>query len=309
MRGIPRQAVERNLPVKGTSYRARDVADVASVCPWNTDMYGVDMSRPGAQEYYDSVFELLASWGVDYVKVDDISRPYHEHEREIEGVRRAIDRCGRPIVLSLSPGETALDAAGHVGDHANLWRISDDFWDDWKALREQFARLERWNPYRRTGAWPDADMLPLGVLELGRRSTRFTHDEQRVVLTLWAIARSPLMFGGDMTKLDEWTLALLTNDEVLAVNQHSANNRPLFDRGGLVAWCADIPGSNGRYVAVFNTGETATAASVDLGDAGIAGEAAVRDLWSHRDVGPAGPELTVYLPAHGAGLYRVAGAP
>jgi len=178
MRGIPRQAVEKNLPIKGTSYHAQDVANQASTCPWNPDMYGVDMSKPGAQEYYNSVFDLIAAWGVDYVKVDDISRPYHEHEPEIEAVRRAIDHTGRPIVLSLSPGETPLDAAGHVAQHANLWRISDDFWDRWLALRDQFSRLERWNPYRITGAWPDADMLPLGVLVLGQRSTRFTSDEQ-----------------------------------------------------------------------------------------------------------------------------------
>ena len=114
-------------------------------------MFGVDMTRPGAQEYYDSVFALLASWGVDYVKVDDISRPYHEHRLEIEAVRRAIDRSGRPMVLSLSPGETALDAAEHVKAHANLWRISDDFWDRWPALREQFGRLAQWNPAPRPG--------------------------------------------------------------------------------------------------------------------------------------------------------------
>ncbi len=253
MRGIPRQAVERNVAIKGTTVHARDIADRNSTCPWNPDMFGVDLAKPGAQDYYDSVFALFASWGIDYVKVDDISRPYHEHEREIEAIRRAIDRSGRPIVLSLSPGETALDAAAHVQQHANLWRISDDFWDRWLALREQFARLERWNPYRIPGAWPDADMLPFGVLNLGSRSTRFTADEQRTVMTLWSIARCPLFQGGDLTKTDAATLALLTNDAVLAVDQHSTHNRPLFSRDGLVAWTADVPGSPDKYVAVFNT--------------------------------------------------------
>ncbi|ACB74648.1 Melibiase subfamily [Opitutus terrae] len=253
MRGIPRQAVERNLPVKGTSVRAQDIANRASICPWNPDMFGVDLTKPGAQEYYDSVFALIAAWGVDYVKVDDISRPYHEHESEIEAIRRAIDRTGRPIVLSLSPGETALTAAAHVRDHANLWRISDDFWDRWLALRDQFGRLAAWNPHRVTGAWPDADMLPLGVLNLGTRITRFTPDEQRTLMTLWSIARSPLMHGGDLTKTDDFTLSLLTNDEVLAVNQQSENNRPLFDRDQLIAWVADVPGSADKYLAVFNT--------------------------------------------------------
>ena len=253
MRGIPRLAVARNLPVKGASVRAADIANQASVCPWNPDMFGVDLGKPGAQAYYDSVFELIASWGVDFVKVDDISRPYHEHEREIEAIRRAIDRTGRPIVLSLSPGETALTAAGHVKRHANMWRISDDFWDDWRALLAQFGRLARWNPHRGPGHWPDADMLPLGVLELGRRSTRFTPDEQRTLMTLWSIARSPLIHGGDLTKTDDATLALLTNDEVIAVDQRSEGNRPLFERDGLVAWTANVPGSPDRYLALFNT--------------------------------------------------------
>jgi hypothetical protein len=251
MRGVPRLAVARKLPVKGASVTAAEIANPASVCPWNPDMYGVDMAKPGAQAYYDSVFELIASWGVDFVKVDDISRPYHEHEREIEAIRRAIDRTGRPIVLSLSPGETALTAADHVSHHANMWRISDDFWDTWPALVEQFDRLARWNPHRGPGHWPDADMLPLGVL--GRRSTRFTPDEQRTLMTLWSIARSPLVHGGDMTKTDAFTLRLLTNDEVIAVDQHSEGNRPLFDRDGLVAWTANVPGSLDRYLALFNT--------------------------------------------------------
>ncbi len=253
MRGIPRQAVEQNLPILGTPYRAQDIADRSNTCPWNPDMFGVDMTKPGAQAYYDSVFALFAEWGVDYVKVDDISRPYLKHQDEIEAVRRAIDRTGRPIVLSLSPGETVLTAAGHVAQHANLWRISDDFWDRWLALRDQFARLAAWNPHRRPGAWPDADMLPLGTLVMGERTTRFTADEQRTLMTLWSIARSPLMHGGDLTKTDPATLALLTNAEVLAVNQHSTNNRPLFERDGLVAWVADVPGSPDRYLAVFNT--------------------------------------------------------
>ena len=181
-----------------------------------------------AQAYYDSVIQLCSDWGVDYLKVDDISRPYHDNEAEIAAVRRAIDRVsarsGRPIVLSLSPGETPLSAAEHVKRHANLWRISDDFWDDWAALREQFTRLARWNPHRGAGHWPDADMLPLGVLACGSRSTRLSPDEQITLMTLWCIARSPLMHGGDMTKMDDFTLSLLTNDEVLAVNQRSSGN-------------------------------------------------------------------------------------
>jgi len=252
MRGIPRQAVENNLPILGTDLHAQDIADRVHICPWNSDMYGVDMGKPGAQAYYDSVFAQIAAWGVDYLKVDDLSRPYFQNAKEVEAIRRAIDATGRPMVLSLSPGETDFGAASQVGEEANLWRISDDFWDRWLALREQFPRLQRWNPYRKTGAWPDADMLPLGTLVLGNRTTRFTSDEQITLITLWSIARSPLMHGGDMTKTDPFTLSLLTNDEVLAVNQKSSGNRPVFDHDGLIAWRAEMPGTKEVFLAVFN---------------------------------------------------------
>ena len=310
LRGIPRLAVDRNLPVKGASARAADVANRASVCAWNPDMYGVDMKKPGAQAYYDSVFALFASWGVDFVKVDDISRPYHDNEAEIEAIRRAIDRSGRPMVLSLSPGETALDAAEHVKRHANMWRISDDFWDTWPALLEQFARLRKWSPHVGPGHWPDADMLPLGWL--GSRPTRFSPDEQRTLMTLWSIARSPLIHGGDLTRTDDLTLSLLTNPEVLAVDQQSEGNRPLFERDGLVAWTASVPGSPDRYVAVFNTRDRKDGAPaeglpvrVTLADLGLAGRCAVRDLWARQDLAPVESEIAPVVPWHGAALFRI----
>ncbi len=252
LRGIPRQAVTKNLPILGTRWHAQDIADQRHTCPWNPDMFGVDMAKPGAQAYYDSVFALLAEWGVDYVKVDDLGRPYLQNLPEVEAVRAAIDKTGRPMVLSLSPGATDIRAAAHVAEHANLWRVSDDLWDRWLSLREQFSRLALWAPHRKTGAWPDADMLPLGTLVLGQRNTRLSADEQRTLMTLWSIARSPLMHGGDLTKTDDFTLALLTNDEVLAVDQRSRDGRPLFDHDGLIAWTATDPANRDSYLAVFN---------------------------------------------------------
>lgn len=271
MRGIPRQAVKQNTAIKGTTARAADIADVTSTCGWNPDMYGVDMSKPGAQEYYNSIMELVASWGVDFIKVDDLSRPYHQ--AEVEAIRKAIEKTGRRIVFSTSPGETPLSAGPSVNQNANMWRISDDFWDNWKAMYDQFKRLHDWTPYRITGAWPDADMLPLGQLQLGR-PTNFTREEQFTLMSLWSIARSPLMHGGDMTKTDSLTLALLTNDEVLAVNQHSTNNRQLFRTDdGLIAWVADVPGSKDKYLALFNTQD---AESIDRSKAVFSSELITR---------------------------------
>ncbi len=252
MRGIPRQAVNANTPIIGTELQAKDVANPKSICAWNPDMYGVDATLAGGQAYYNSLFKMYASWGVDLVKVDDIARPYDAVQKaEIEAIRRAIDQSGRPIVLSLSPGDTPIEQGAHVSEHANMWRISDDFWDQWHPLYGMFGRLDKWTPFRHNGAWPDADMLPFGIVEFNR-PTRFTQDEQTLCMTLWSIARSPLILGADMTRLDPFTLNLLTNSEVLGVNQSSLNNRQLWRKGDLVAWVADVSGSHDKYLALFN---------------------------------------------------------
>lgn len=303
MRGIPRLAVERNLPVLGTSVGAADIADTSSICSWNPDMYGVDMTKPGAQAYYDSIFALYASWGVDFVKMDDMSRPYDAHAAEIEAAHRAISKAGRPMVLSLSPGETPVVRAEHVREYAQMWRISDDFWDEWAMLEAQFVRLENWNPWRRPGAWPDADMLPLGRLALGDRDTRFTPAEQRTVMTLWAIARSPLIMGGDLRHLDAPTLALLTNRDVLAVNQSSTDNQPHFVMDGTRVWTARAENGD-AYLALFNTGKTEREVGFKFAALGI-NSAGVTDLWTGRALGRHRGSFAASLPSHGAGLFRL----
>ena len=308
MRGVPRQAVSQSTPILGYSTHANDIADMVNVCTWNGDMYGIDMQRPGAQAYYDSLAALYAGWGVDYIKADDMSRPYLRNANEIHALRKAIDRCGRPMVLSLSPGETALAAASDVIQSANLWRISDDFWDNWPSLLEQFARLDAWSRYAGPGHWPDADMLPLGMLALGKRRTRFTADEQRTLMTLWCIARSPLIVGGDLRQLDPATRELLSNDEVLAVNQRSANSRQLRRQDDLVAWMSDSIDGDARYLALFNLRDAAgdmRAIHFDLKTIGINGKSRIRDAWRQHDLGVVNGDLSVHLPAHGAGLYRI----
>lgn len=307
MRGAPRLAVDQGLKVKGTDIAIADIVDRTSICSWNPDMYGVDMSKPGAQAYYDSVFALLASWGVDFVKVDDLSRPYDAHMAEIEAIHRAIGRTGRPMILSMSPGETPVVRGEHARRHAQMWRISDDFWDDWKMLDAQFTRLENWSPYIGEGGWPDADMLPLGRLALGERDTKFTPDEQRTLMTLWSIARSPLIMGGDLRHLDAPTKALLTNPEVIAVNQTSSVNRPHFVEDGVRVWTARAKNAD-AYVALFNTGEKARKVSVSLGLLGLPGSVRVRDLWSRSDIGRARDTIQADLPSHGAALYRLSAA-
>ena len=230
MRGIPREAVEHNLPILNSNFHAVEIADRTHLCEWNPDMYGVDMSRPGGQDYYDSIAALYASWGVDFVKADDMARPYAQRSPEAHALSAALRKTGRPIVLSLSPGPAPLEEAADLRKTAQMWRISDDFWDDWKLLRKQFDYTRDWAPFvGRDGTWPDADMLPLGTLRLAdqnenSRRSRFSPDEQKTVLTLWAIFRSPLIFGGDLPSLDPVTESLISNPEVLALDQASSEN-------------------------------------------------------------------------------------
>ncbi|MCX6345990.1 MAG: NPCBM/NEW2 domain-containing protein [Armatimonadetes bacterium] len=272
LRGIERQAVEQNTPILGTNYHAADVADKNDPCPWNPDMWGVNTSKPGAQEYYDSVFKLFAEWEVDFVKVDDLSAPYHKGE--VEAIRKAIDKCGRPIVFSTSPGDTPLADGESVSANANMWRISGDFWDNWSALKGQFDRCDKWTPFRAPGHWPDADMLPLGAVRQPDGWTAFTLDEQYTVMTLWSICQSPLMFGGHLPKNDDFTLALITNPEVLDVNQHSSGGKQLYRKGDMIAWVADVPNSKDKYLALFNA---ASAPPLDMDKAAFKSDLVTRE--------------------------------
>jgi alpha-galactosidase len=281
MRGIPRQAVVKNTPVLGTNVKAQDIALKNSTCPWNPDMYGVDATKPDGQAYYNSIVQMYADWGVDFIKCDDISRPYGDVQKaEIEALRKAIDKTGRPILLSLSPGATPIAAGEHVMNNANMWRITDDFWDRWGLLSAMFERLDVWTPYRGPGHFPDADMLPIGIIEF-TRPTNFTKDEQYTLMSLWAIGRSPLIFGGDMTKLDDFTKEMLTNPEMLKVNQESTNNRQVYRENNLVVWTADVPNSQDKYVALFNAqskGDNIDFANADYASPVIAGNGSSQEV-------------------------------
>ncbi|MGC1186889.1 MAG: glycoside hydrolase family 27 protein [Candidatus Acidiferrales bacterium] len=310
MRGIPREAVEKNLPIKGTPYHAADIADKINVCKWQgmEDTYGVDMSKPGAQAYYDSLAELYASWGADYIKADDMDTP--ARASEILALHEALKKTGRPIVLSLSPGPSLPEYGDFLAATSQLWRISNDFWDNWPSLKRQFEIAHSWESYSHPGSWPDADMLPLGRIGIRAergddRSSLFTHDEQQTVMTLWSIFRSPLMFGGDLPSNDAFTLALITNPEVLAVNQNSAGGHQSYHQGDTIAWTAGEPGSSARYVAVFNVGDSVESTDLAWSDVGIAAKRPnVRDLWAHKDLGPQ-DRIRVSLAPHASVLYKI----
>lgn len=316
LRGIPKTAVERNLPIAGTSYHAADAADTSDTCPWNPDNYGVDATKPAAQAYYDSLARLYAGWGIDFLKVDCISsHPYKG--ADIRMLSEALRKTGRPIVLSLSPGPAPLDNLEEMRQYAQMWRISDDVWDLWRStvaypqgLGDQFPNVAKWAGLSEPGHWADADMLPLGRLGpapgWGRaRDARLSHDEQRTLVTLWCIFPSPLMIGGELPAADDWTISLLTNPEVIAVDQHSTGNHPVINTDKTVVWLAQSATPGSQYVAIFNLTESSATLHYDWNDLALNGrEYALRDLWEHRDLDNA-RSLTVTLPSHGCALYRV----
>ncbi len=313
MRGIPRQAVREHTPVLGTSYTADQIADTASKCAWDDGMYGLDMSKPGAQAYLDSLLKLYASWGVDFIKVDDILRPWHGPE--IAGYSKAIEHTGRRIVLSLSPGPAPTTEAGFLTHTANMWRLTDDVWDDWSSMKRDFAHAAAWAGTSRPGSWPDLDMLPLGriaarypkswggAFSKPDRASRLTHDEQRTMMTLWAIYRSPLMMGGNLPENDAWTTSLLTNRAVIEVDQHSRDNR-MVRGGGYPVYTADAATGPDRYVALFNTTDDTATVSVALKKLGL-DRATPVDLWTGKRLAPVDNEVSATLAPHASVLLRL----
>ncbi len=310
MRGIPRQAVHQNTPIKGTSKTAREIAKTSSICQWNTDMYGVDPDKEGAKEYYESLFKLYASWGVDFIKVDDICRELPHEESELVLLSNSLKNCGRDMILSLSPGPALLEKAELYKQVSNMWRITDDFWDQWSLLYAMFERAEKWSIHTGAGHWPDADMLPIGPIlqdyDKANR-TKFTEDEQITMMTLWSIFRSPLMIGGEMTGFDEFTMSLLTNEELLKMHLNSRHSHQVWRKeiDGIehVLWVS-VSSEGGLYVAVFNAGESDSEIKIPLTDLEIYRNVSGFEIWSGEKLDDVSA-IKCSLKSHGAKAYYI----
>jgi len=319
VRGIPRASVERNLPIANSSFHAADAADTSDACPWDPTNWGVKSNAAG-QAWYDSLLTQYADWGVDLIKVDCIAdHPYKIDE--IRMIRRAIDKAGRPMVLSLSPGPTSLDHAAEVAVEAQMWRISEDFWDVWnntsgrafpQSLYGQFAKTAAWAPYTKPGNWPDADMLPIG--HLGpvpgwekERDTRFTPTEQQTLLTLWSMARSPLILGANLTQLDDETLKLLTNPDVLRIDQTATRSGQVMHDGDIIVWTADLPPESpdgSIALALFNLGESQVVVNSSFVVYGLDDATyRVKDAWTGKNLGKLKSVTGLTLEPHAAVLW------
>lgn len=311
MRGIPRRAVEMNTPIWNSPFHARDAANTKDSCVWNGDMYGVRGNTAAGQAWYNSLFQQYArEWEIDFIKVDDLSLPYHRFE--IEAIRNAINGAGRAIVFSTSPGRTPLADGVNISHQANMWRISNDFWDNWASLNRHFDLVAAWHGFGGPGHWPDADMLPLGQLSIGNTSVghqrwcHLTRDEQLTVMNLWSMAPSPLMMGGELISLDRWTHGLLTNPEIIAINQdiRGAQGTRVMQHGPLEIWTRPLHDGS-LAIAAFNRGGHHAAATIDFVSLGLKPHQLVRDPWKHKTIGLIKTGMNVSLATHASRLLRV----
>lgn len=321
MRGAPRQAAAKNCPILNSKSTCRDIAHHFSVCSWNTDMYGLK-NCTASQEYYNSIISLYASWGVDFIKCDDIcvtefrrwDNPYTA-DYEIEMLRKAIDNCGREIVLSLSPGPAPRDKADHLCKNANMWRLTGDFWDWWDKLYEMFDKCEEWQGVTQKGNYPDCDMLPIGRLSKNGtchgprdRMSQFTKPEHYTLMTLWGIFKSPLMLGGNLPDNDDFTLSLLTNAEYMLMHQKSYGAKRIYrnekNGKGTIVWASN--GKKCKYVAIFNTDTKARKIKVDLTDVIMPDTSYTAfDIWANEEFGTVKNTITAEVDPHGARLFKI----
>lgn len=340
MRGIPRKAVEANTPIKGTKFRARDIADVEDTCAWCDYMYGIDMSKPGAQAYLDSVIEQFAQWGVEFVKVDDVShRP-----AEVEGYVRAVETASGPICLSLSPGNHTNKRFLDTYRDSAMCRITKDIWDNQPDIDVAFNYWKSWQGLEEPGFYPDLDMIPFGELCVLKRPENFkrgananfcagqlmhhrctlTEAQKETFITQRAMSASPLMIGGRLHTMDPHSVRLLTHPDVLACNQNGvmgADLRPspegleIFvtpERSLDATGMQRYEGSDRGWVGVFN--RSAEPVRIALGPAQLGlkrrcDEAetpvhVLRDIWRGGEHQVVDDSVDIEIAAHGVAFYR-----
>ena len=315
MRGIPRIAAHRHTALLGTSMTADMLADPSNICSWNPDMYGLRAHLPEAQLYYNSIMQLYAEWGVDYIKCDDICREDAvTAHTEINLLHNAIVACGRPIVLSLSPGPAKISEAAYYAENANMWRITDDFWDSWPLLKDMFRRCELWQGKAEPGCWPDCDMLPVGIIggcfgDRVERKSAFTGDELKTMMSLWGIFGSPLMIGGELTKMDTASLSLLTNRELLAIHKCGKYAMQMERTDDHAIWMSKDPETDTGYIAMFNLADEERAVHFWVSSAADRGMkpyngGPIREIWTDTTADIITGGLACIVPAHGVKVLK-----
>jgi alpha-galactosidase len=307
LRGIPWEAAEKNVIIEGTQIKAGTIAQPDKGCEWYDGYYGIDMTKPGAQEYYNSEFRLFAEWGTDFIKADDVV-----NLEELEGISKASRFSGGKIVLSVVAGGSTLE---QQKENAHMARLSADFWDVWEMLKRGIQTAAHNTNKSEPGFWPDLDMLPVGKLGLKHslkgpdaRISHFNKDELHTLMTLFYIFKSPLLLGGYLPETDQTTYDIITNEEALDVNKNGINGHQIKIKNAISIWTADVQNSEDKYLAFFNIWESAEPIDIKVTFAqlGLKGEEyKVRDLWAKKDLGSFKGQFSAPINAHGAGLFKI----
>ncbi len=315
MRGISKEAVRQNLPIPGTKYYSRDIADTTSTCVWNDMNFGVDMTKPGAQEYYNVIIDTLASWGIDFIKVDDVV----PNPREIIAIANAIEKGKHKMIFSLSPGDVHHTAHLPYYKRANMLRITRDIWDNPLSVEKGFFAWEKFQGISGPGFWPDLDMIPFGRLDVinkDARKSNFSDNQMKTFITQRAMAASPLIIGGDLLTMDNYSKSLLTSREMLACNQNGVMGVNVYRAGNVDVWLTPHKTDPGMgWIGIFNrttSDRNVTLTKQDLGF--VAFEESynlvparqrflLQDVWSGKTI-TIEDDHTFTLPAEGAAFFK-----
>ena len=315
MRGIQKDAVKQNLPIPGTKYFSRDIADTNDICVWNGMNYGVDMTKPGAQEYYNVIIDTLASWGIDFIKVDDIV----PNPQEIVAIANAIENGNHQMVFSLSPGDVHHQAHFQYYKRANLLRITRDIWDNPLSIEKGFYAWEKFQGLSGPGFWPDLDMIPFGRLDVVKKDARqsnFDEDQMKTFITQRAMAASPLIIGGDLLTMDDFSKSLLTNREMLACNQNAVMGVNVYRAGNIDVWLTPHQSDPGMgWIGIFNRSTSDRKVTLSKQDLGFVAfkesynltytdqDIQLEDVWSNESC-TIKDTHTFTLPAEGVAFFK-----
>jgi len=312
--GISKQAVSKNTPIKGTSYTADQIAE-PSVKENNYNcggMVGINYNKPGAQAFINSWADMLAKWGVDYVKLDGTA---NSNVPDVKAWSNAIRQSGRPMVLDVTQGSYTKAIAPTLMKYANQWEFAPDIecyrcekhgssypLTDWAHVENRFNYVAEWQPYAGPGGFNDYDSIEVG----NGSNDGLTPVERRTQLSLWALGSSPLILGVDLTHLDRRDLKYLKNTAVLAVDQDSIAAKRVLNAGGRQVFAKKEPNGD-VIVGLFNTGEEAEEVSIKASAVGLPESKrgySAKDLWTGKTE-KKGSTISAMVPSHGVVLYRV----
>ncbi|GAB3152010.1 hypothetical protein GCM10027058_19220 [Microbacterium neimengense] len=312
--GLSPQVYEDDLPIYGApECSTGDIAlqPLQQADYWDLG-YRIDFSNPCSQKYIDSIADMIGGWGVDFVKFDSVTPGSGvgdlslDARDDVAAWSQALKRNDIWMELSWALDIRYID---YWKQYAQGWRID---WDvecycegealtTWDNIARLFPRLNEWWRHGGPGGWNDLDSLNVG----NGAMDGLTRDERRTAATLWAVSAAPMYVGNDLTNLDEYGLELLTNDEVIAVNQAGRPARPVSTGGNHQTWYS-VNTDGSLTVAVFNLGRTDADITINWADLGLDGKAKVRDLWAKKNLGSQDGSFTAEdVPIHGARLFTV----